>query len=113
MTELPEIIKFRLPATTLTPRNPRPRDLARPVDTVSVDEPTAAEDLPPSATAGTPGTFAPEDFRPRTVTEMKELGVVPIPVSPWAEGEAVRLENNNYAHWNGETWRSGKAPAAE
>lgn len=111
MTKLPEIIKFRLPAKTITPRNPRPRDLARPVDTV-VEKP-AAEDPPPSATAGTPGVFAPEDFRPRTVTEMTELGVLPIPDTPWAEGEAVRLANNNYCHWNGEKWRSGKAPAAE
>lgn len=113
MSELPEVIRFRLPATTSTPRSqlkkrPVPAPVSpAPVDTV--DEPAA--DLPSSATAGTPGFFTPEDFRPRTVAEMKEAGVVPIPVSPWAEGEAVRLDNNNYCHWNGETWRSGRAPA--
>lgn len=112
MSDLPEIIKFRLPAKTITPRNPRPRDLAPPVDTVESEPPARTED-PPSATAGTPGSFSPEDFQPRTVTEMKDERVVPIPVSPWAEGESVRLANNNYCHWNGETWRSGKAPAAE
>ncbi|HEY5881450.1 MAG TPA: hypothetical protein VIU11_21250, partial [Nakamurella sp.] len=86
-------VRFRLPGQTRTPRVSRwPSSSAAavpaPVDTVE-PEPDLfeEEDLPPSAMAGVPGTFAPDGFRPRTVAEMAD--VVPIPVSPWSEGQSV------------------------
>ncbi|HEY5783672.1 MAG TPA: hypothetical protein VIT65_02745 [Microlunatus sp.] len=109
-------VRFRLPGKTSTPRVSRwPSSAAAvpaPVDTVE-PEPDLfdEEDLPPSAMAGAPGTFVPDDFRPRTVAEMAQ--VVPIPVGPWSEGQSMKLSSGNHAHWNGSAWRSGKAPAVD
>lgn len=109
-------VRFRLPGKTSTPRVSRwPSSAAAvpaPVDTVEpepdLDLFDEMEDLPPSAMAGVPGTFAPDSFRPRTVAEMAD--VLPIPISPWLEGQSVKLASSNHAHWNGSAWRSGKAP---
>jgi hypothetical protein len=65
-----------------------------------------------TATAGTPGTWAPPDLTPTSFTALTAAGtqVDPSPTAAWATGEYVECANSDDAYWNGTAWVSGQAP---
>lgn len=66
--------------------------------------------------AGKPGSYDPEvpaSERPRNVTELRERAR-PLEREPWLEGEYVLVgTTGKRAHWSGDDWHSGEAPAPE
>lgn len=64
-----------------------------------------------SATAGAPGTFAPEGAE--APADLAALGTVTAdPTTAWTEGQHVVLGDASEAYWDGSAWAAGQAPAA-
>lgn len=62
------------------------------------------------ATAGTPGTFTPAGgVRPVDLAALQASAVVATPATAWTAGQYVILGDGSFAHWDGDSWESGKA----
>lgn len=61
------------------------------------------------ATAGTPGTYTPADsYGPADLAAA--ASVTASPVTAWASGEYIVLDDGTDAHWSGTAWVAGIAP---
>jgi hypothetical protein len=60
------------------------------------------------ATAGTPGSFAPEgSVTPANIAAL--ASVIATPTSAWTTGQYVTLGDASTAHWDGDSWVTGPA----
>lgn len=64
-----------------------------------------------TATAGTPGTWAPPELRPATLAGLQAAGaqVIADPVTAWTTGQYVECADSADAHWSGTAWVAGVA----
>lgn len=64
------------------------------------------------ATAGTPGTWTPNNAdEPNSLTDLQNAApaIVASPTTAWTTGQYVRLDDGTNAHWTGTAWAAGKA----
>jgi hypothetical protein len=64
---------------------------------------------PPTATAGTPGTFAPPSAMPANLAALQASSIVASPATAWTTGQHVLLGDASHASWNGTAWVAGDA----
>lgn len=63
------------------------------------------------ATAGTPGTWAPENsYAPADMAELVLSDPTASPSTDWSAGSYVQLRDGSIAHWDGDEWVEGTAP---
>jgi hypothetical protein len=64
------------------------------------------------ATAGTPGAYTPSPSdRPADLAALQGGSVVADPVTAWTVGQYIPLSDGTKAHWDGDSWEAGEAPA--
>lgn len=64
------------------------------------------------ATAGTPGTWTPVDsYAQANLAALQASAVVASPATAWTTGQYVVLDDASEAHWDGDSWEEGRAPA--
>lgn len=64
------------------------------------------------AVAGAPGDFYPTTGTlPADLAELQDWAVIADPLALWTTGDSVVLGDASEAHWDGDAWASGAAPA--
>lgn len=64
------------------------------------------------ATAGIPGEWTPTDsYAPETLTDLQTASpaIVASPLTAWTTGQYMVLGDDSEAHWDGDSWESGRA----
>lgn len=64
-------------------------------------------------TAGSPATLVPSDGnRPANLADLQALGALGNSTA-WTQGQYVVLGDGTEAHWDGDSWEAGRAPAVD